>query len=91
MPQSASSKLSQTRIRILRRLAGRDIERDGAETAAEIADGIGVPHVGWQRAFIILRCLADSGLVSRLDLTPDDTRPWTITEAGRAALAKASA
>lgn len=83
--------LSQTRIRILSRLAGRNLDRDGAECAKEIAIGCGEARKASDWAVGALREMASHGLVTTLGATMTGARTWTITEAGREALAKAEA
>jgi len=87
-------KLSDTRIRILRRLASRDLDRDGAECARDIAIGCGEAHRASDWATGALREMSfawPKPLVRRLGVTFANARTWTITDAGREALAKTDA
>ena len=79
--------LSETRIAILKRLAGRNLDRDGAESAEEIRLAVGHPKKGGAHG--PLREMAWHGLVAPLGVTMTNAATWTITEAGRAALAGA--
>jgi hypothetical protein len=83
--------LSETRIRILRRLASRDLSREGAESAREIACGCGEGRRASDWAVGALREMTFHGLVRPLGITMSNARTWTITDAGREALAKAEA
>lgn len=84
--------LSDTRIRILRRLASQDLDRDGAESAREIAVACGEERRASDWATGALREMSyarPAPLVRRFGTTMTHAATWTITDAGRAALAEA--
>lgn len=81
--------ISETRIRILTRLAERNLDRDGAEAAEEIRLALGRRTKGWANG--PLREMAWHGLVAGLGVSMSGARTWTITEKGRGHLALALA
>lgn len=83
-------KLTERQIVVLRRLAERDLERDGAETGRQIAFGCGVGFGGMftsaEQGQKVCKQLSQKGLAEPLGVGFDNARTWTVTDAGRALL-----